>query len=102
MDTDPFITIKTPIHVARWSFIIGTVILLAHLGLMLVVPFNNIMVITGFFYVVAAVVINLIVFATTIISSFWHLKYQNQMVINALIQLANIPIAILYFYIVTL
>jgi hypothetical protein len=101
MNTDPLLTIKTPLFITKWSFIIGTVILMAHFASGFFIPHNTIMVISGFFYVVAAVVINIIVFLVTIIASFWHIEHQNEMIMNAIVQLVNIPIAVFYFYLVT-
>ena len=100
MDNEPYVTIKTPLFVAKWSFIIGTLLFLAHFVLNFIDPHNNIIAITGFFFVVAAIVVNLIVFVLTIGTSLCYPEYQNQMVLNAFIQLANIPIAMLYLYIV--
>ena len=99
MDNQPFITIKTPLFVAKWSFIIGTIILLGHL---IAIEFGHysVFLIIGLFYVYGAIAINITVFITSIVASFWYRENQRKMVINSLIQLFNIPVAILYFNIV--
>ena len=102
MDNEPYVLIKLPLFVFKWSFVIGTVIFLAY-WLLRVFKLNTAIdsiISLGLFYVVAATVINTIVFLGTFIASFWHKEYQGQIVSNAFYLLINIPVAFLYFFLV--
>jgi len=78
----------------------GTACLLFHF---LLVPSDQqhyFVILVGLFYAIPVIAINMIIFLATITASFWHQEYQNQIISNALIQLINIPIALLYLFIV--
>jgi hypothetical protein len=61
---------------------------------------NEFLVTIGFFCVVIVLVINAITFLSLIIFSFIYKFYQRSIIINSLILLANIPIALLYMFII--
>ncbi len=84
-----------PIQSFKICFIIGT-LLLAFFAL----TENISIAIIGFIFLVIAVVCNLILFCIQIINSFVYRKYQKQILLHTAVMLINIPIAVLYFYIV--
>ena len=87
---------KFSTYFALTCFGIGTLLLLLHL----VFPYEDRILILGFFYLVMAIISNLIVLLTLCYQ--WHTKPHDReiIVIRILILLSNIPIALLYLYIV--
>jgi len=85
---------------AKWlaiiSFSIGSLIFLLFLFTK-----NTNLVFTGLIYVILAFFINLIALVTMIISLIINPKYRKQDFISILYLLSNVPIASLYFWIVT-
>ncbi len=77
------------------SLAFGTLLLLIHL----VLPRNEFVIITGYFYVILTFLVNFLAAILLIIKLFLNLKEYEMYVIRLLILLANIPIAALYFYI---
>lgn len=61
---------------------------------------NEFLVTIGFFCLVIVLVINTFTFLVLIVFSFIYKYYQRSIAINSLILLANIPIAILYMFII--
>ena len=82
-------------YLALASFTIGTFILLLYL----LFPRAENLLILGFFYVLFASLINGIVFLKLLFQFCVHAAERETLAIKMLIMLANIPIAILYFYI---
>lgn len=93
--------IKCILQIPLWTFSIsfglGTYILL----LFLTDKDNSDTIIMGFFYVFAATVINFGLLLFSIVSAIVHKEYRKQILKRTAVMLINIPIAILYFYIVT-
>ncbi len=83
-------------YLAIGSFGIGTIIL----GLYFLFPHKDGILILGFFYTLFAILINGITFLNLLFQFFIKPKEREDLAIKILIMLANIPIAILYIYIV--
>lgn len=79
------------------SFTIGTLFLIAHLFF----PKEDYIIIFGFLYVVIAFIFNFITLLYLIYFLIVEIQKQEYYLIKILILLANIPIGILYFLIVT-
>ncbi|SHJ64766.1 hypothetical protein [Flavobacterium haoranii] len=77
------------------SLALGTLLLVIHL----VLPKNEFVIITGYFYVVLTFLVNLLAAVILIIKLFLNLKEYEMYVIRLLILLANIPIATFYLFI---
>lgn len=88
--------LQIPIWTAAVSFIVGTLLL----GLYKVDDHNEKILIIGFYYVSFAFYINLIVFLIMVILSFIYRNHQTEILKHASIQLINIPIAILYLFLI--
>lgn len=86
-------------HVAMASFVIGTIILLVY---RCVPNVANIAFITGFFYVIAAFLVNGIVFIYLLYGFIVRPILREYFAVKMLIMLANIPILILYFFLITI
>lgn len=82
--------------IAAISFIIGTLLLIAHL----IFKSAFIILLIGLFYVYLAVFINLIVLLFLIISLITNPKNRKSTIIKILIVLLNVPIAVAYFLII--
>jgi len=87
--------LKLPIWVFGISFTIGTLILLLHL-------FGNrdISYAIGFLFILLAVFVNASLFGALVICSFLFKEYQKTILQQAAILLINIPVAVVYLYIV--
>ena len=88
---------SVPVWTALISFTIGTFLFLLQFVVASSVK-DNIWII-GLFYIIIAFIINLVVLLAMIIMSFVRKEQQKEILINTSIQLINIPIAILYLYI---
>jgi hypothetical protein len=55
----------------------------------------------GYIFVAVAVVCNLILFCIQVLNSFIFKKYQAKILLHTAVILINVPVALLYFYIVT-
>ena len=82
-------------QLAIGSFIIGTLLLILHL----LNPTGDLLAI-GFFYVLLAIVVNLIMLVRLSYLAFTQKNHQDYFIIKILILLANIPIAFVYLRIV--
>lgn len=83
--------------IATLSFLIGTIILVLYF-----IPIQGIdieIILTGYFYVIVAIIINLIMLIGLIISIFSFQNHQKYLLKRIGFLLLNIPIAILYFLI---
>ena len=79
------------------SFLIGTIILVLYF-----IPIQGIdfeIILTGYFYVIITIIINLIMLIGLIISIFSFQNYQKYLLKRIGFLLLNIPITILYFLI---
>lgn len=87
--------LKLPVWLFSISFGIGTLILLFHF-------FGNrdISYAIGFLFIMIAVFTNAAVFAALVICSFIFKEYQGRILQQACILLINIPVAVLYVYLV--
>ena len=83
-------------YLAIGSFGIGTVLLLLHLYF--AKDFDILLL--GFFYVLFAILLNGITFLNLLFQFFIKPDEREDLAIKMLIMLANIPIALLYLYIV--
>lgn len=90
------IAAKIPIWLFKTSFGVGT--LLCVLGLAF--PNCELLIIGGFFYTIIAFIINAIVFFALMISCFVFIGHGNEIMLNTLLLLVNIPITILYSYLI--
>jgi|SRR6218665_661380 len=81
---------------ALFSFGIGTLILVTHL----LFPKANRIIYCGLVYVVLAAIINILVLLVLLYHFIVTPNYREYFAIKILILLANIPIAVLYFFIV--
>ena len=88
--------IRTAIYCFKYSLIIGTLIFLSYY----ISGINGIEVI-GFFYLCAAVVINCIVLLILLLSLISATTNRSEIVKAMGLLLVNIPIAFLYFWVVT-
>lgn len=82
-------------QLAITSFAIGTLLLVAQQ----LFPQETDIVLCGFFYVILAFVLNLIVFLYLFYYFCLHRQYREYFAIKMLIMLANVPIAVCYFLI---
>jgi len=87
--------LQLPGWIAGLSFGIGTLILLLHLSIK-----DEMIIGIGMLYLVFAFFLNASVFGSLIICSFLFKEYQKQILLQAAILLINIPVAILYLYVV--
>ena len=78
------------------SFIIGTLLFGCHF----LDNYNDRLMIFGLFYLIFAIIINLIVFFYLIMQLVVDIENQEQNFIRILILLSNIPIALLYIHII--
>lgn len=83
-------------YLALLSFGIGTLLFVLHL----VFPFEEGILILGFFYVLFAILINSLSLLNLCYLFITEPEHRETNAIRILILLANIPIALLYFYIV--
>ena len=83
-------------YLAIGSFGIGTIILILHF----LFPHKDGILILGFFYTLFAILINGITFLNLLFQFFIKATEREDLAIKMLIMLANIPIALLYLYIV--
>ncbi|WP_188621216.1 hypothetical protein [Flavobacterium suaedae] len=88
--------LQIPVWTAAISFIIGTFLF----GLYKVDNHNEKILIIGFYYVSFAFFINLVVFLIMVILSFIFRNHQTEILKYASIQLTNIPIVILYLFLI--
>ncbi|MDI9256703.1 hypothetical protein [Flavobacterium sedimenticola] len=87
---------RFPTYIALGSFLIGTLMLLFYL----LFPTTPIWIILGFYYVMIAAVVNGTVVLHLVYRFCFEPKNRELLCIKILLLLANIPIAVLYFYIV--
>ncbi|TDP59353.1 hypothetical protein [Flavobacterium dankookense] len=83
-------------YLAISSFGIGTLLFLLHFAL----PEYGLLYFIGYFYLILAFFINLLVFLNLLFLFFIKPNEREDLTIKMLIMLANIPIALLYLYIV--
>jgi hypothetical protein len=83
-------------YLALLSFSIGTILFILHL----IFPYEDGIIILGFFYVLFAILINSLSLLNLCYLFITKPENRETNAIRILILLANIPIALLYFYIV--
>jgi hypothetical protein len=83
-------------YLAIGSFGLGTLLFLLHFAL----PEYGLLYFIGYFYLILAFFINLLVFLNLLFLYFIKPNEREDLTIKMLIMLANIPIALLYLYIV--
>lgn len=83
-------------YLAIGSFCIGTLLFLIHL----ILPKFGLLYLIGYFYLILAFLANLFVFLYLLFQFFVQPKEREALTVKMLIMLANIPIALLYLYIV--
>lgn len=83
-------------YLAIGSFSFGTLLFLLHFAL----PEYGLLYFIGYFYLILAFFINLLVFLNLLFLYFIKPNERKDLTIKMLIMLANIPIALLYLYIV--
>lgn len=93
--------LKTPLWTFIISFGLGTFILLLFLVCMVNKDNPDKVIITGIIYVFAATVINLALLLFLIVCAIIHKEYRKQLLERTAVMLLNIPIVILYLFIVT-
>ena len=89
--------LKMPLWTFIISFSIGTILLL----LFLIDKNNSNVLITGFLYVLLAIPINFALLLFLIVCAIVHKECRKQILERTAVMLLNVPIAILYFFIVT-
>jgi hypothetical protein len=82
-------------QVAVYSFLIGTVLFLLHF-----VTENAYLYFTGYMYLILATFFNFIIVLWLLFNLIIHPNQRQELLIKILILLANIPIALFYFYII--
>lgn len=87
--------LKIPFWTASISFLFGTIIMLLYL-----INEDDKLVVLGFLYVAVASVINLAILLAMVALSFIHREHQKAILENTATILINIPIAIIYFFII--
>ncbi|WNM18547.1 hypothetical protein [Flavobacterium capsici] len=91
---------KTPVsfstYLAIGSFIIGTILFILHQ----IFPNEDYIFIIGFFYVLFAILLNSLVLLNLLYQFIINEAERETIAIRMLILLANIPITLLYFFIV--
>ncbi len=87
-----------PLFLAGASFAIGTVLLL----LCLVANQESNYYELCFYYVGCSFCINAVAFVGLMVSSFFYRSHQNQIIGNTMVLLINIPVIILYSYLLIL
>lgn len=87
---------RIPIWLFNITFGIGTLLLILGLSFHDYEP----ILMTGFFYILIAFVINAVVFVLLMTLSFVFTSHSNAIRANTLLLLLNIPVAILYFFII--
>jgi len=85
---------ELPLWTAGISFVFGTILFLLYL-----IERNDEIIICGFLYVVAAVVINLAILLAMVALSFIHREHQRSILLHTLVLLLNIPVAVVYLFI---
>ncbi len=93
--------LKMPLWTFIISFGLGTLILLLFMVCMVNKDNPDKVIITGIIYVLAATVINFALLLFLIVCAFVHKEYRKQILERTAVMLINIPIAVLYFFIVT-
>lgn len=83
-------------YLAIGSFGIGTLLFLLHFAL----PEYGLLYFIGYFYLLIAFLVNLLVFLNLLFLYFIKPTEREDLAIKMLIMLANIPITLLYIYIV--
>jgi hypothetical protein len=83
-------------YLAIGSFGIGTLLFLLHFAL----PEYGLLYFIGYFYLLIAFLVNLLVFLNLLFLFFIKPNEREDLTIKMLIMLANIPIALLYLYII--
>ena len=83
-------------YLAIGSFGIGTLLFLLHFA----IPEYGLLYFIGYFYLLIAFLVNLLVFLNLLFLYFIKPTEREDLAIKMLIMLANIPITLLYIYIV--
>ncbi|MEK6154599.1 hypothetical protein WIW50_15120 [Flavobacteriaceae bacterium 3-367] len=86
---------RVAVHMALWSFVGGSGLLFAYL----VLP-NEFLLVLGMIYVGIALLVNAIMFVSTLLHALVHYRDLQQHLLALLLLLLNLPIAYLYFLIV--
>jgi len=86
---------KFTTYIALGSFGIGSLLFIAYL----LKPSATIL-FTGFYYVICALIVNGAAFLSLVVDLFTHWENRENIIIKILIMLANIPITLLYLYII--
>ncbi|OIQ20154.1 MAG: hypothetical protein BM557_05655 [Flavobacterium sp. MedPE-SWcel] len=87
---------QLPVWFFSISFITGTILLLLHL----IIPKNFGYIEFGIVYTFIAFAINSLLLIGLIITSFYYKKHQKTILIRGTLLLLNIPIALIYLFIV--
>ncbi len=82
--------------VTTTSFLIGTIFLLSY-----IISRDLTIAVLGFYYLIIATIINLIALIIFLILAFNNPKNKNKYLKTILVMLINIPIATIYYFIVT-
>ena len=83
-------------HFAFGCFSFGTLIFAVYA----LTPFKEPAIITGIFFILAAIILNSLVFLNLIYFYLTIKEFRQYFAVKILIVLANIPVAALYFYLV--
>lgn len=86
---------RVAVHMALWSFVGGSALLLAYL----VLP-SEFLLALGMLYVGIALLVNAIMFISTLLHAMVHYRELQQHLLALLLLLLNLPIAYLYFLII--
>ena len=87
--------IRAPAWIAGLSFVIGTLLFVFQI---MNLGFSDLMII-GFVFVIIAFIINLTALGILLLLAYIHRKYREKILIHTFLLLINIPIAILYLFI---
>ncbi len=88
------IILQIPVVATVISFVIGSVFF----GLYITGNESENIFVFGFFYVIIAVIINLVILLILIALSFIHKEHQNIILLRTSLLLINIPVAVLYMF----
>lgn len=87
--------LKLPLWTAGISFGLGTILLLLYL-----INKENYVMVFGFIYVAGALVVNIVVLFVLLILSNILAEYRRQILEATAVMLLNIPVAIIYIFII--
>jgi len=87
--------LRLPLWTAGISFALGTILLLIYL-----INKDNYVMILGFIYVAGATIVNIVVLFVLLILSNILTEYRRQILEATAVMLLNIPVAIIYIFII--